>query len=647
MAGTKYVVDVEFRQSGDPSALADKAGEKVDKLKSKFDTAKASSGELSGAFKDLGANAIGVFYGAVEAAGALAFQLGAAGVGAAIGAVTYGVIGLNSELETTKVSLGAVLNANNQASGIEDGVQKASGWIAQMKKDARDLPGEFEDLLGIVQSSAGTAFNAGLDIPRFEKVASSVMAASKALHVQTDQAGRELAQLFEGRAGAHNVLGMRLKIDAHAVYEDLDHVKKKFKDLSEEGRVKAIEDAVGKFEPAIKAFGMTYDAQSSTLVDNVKNLIQLGTKELFGRVVQDLAEINDWFAENRDTVEQYARQAGHWLVDVHDKARKVAEEWLPILKDFGERAYSKFVDMWRDAGPIISSVAQSVKEFLGDKDSVERLTTLLKLYVAAKVGGAVMSGGPFGGVMKAALADGAASSAGGALVGGAGGAGALGTAAFAAAIAGVALAVWQGMKLSSEVNDRASDQWKGDVNQARLLSEDQGGQISYTNEYTRGVLEDAYKNADNFKSTLDGVLSGTIALQDAVTNMTEAAGQAAYDLQDFAIGLHNVVDDMNKTLKDARDADMKDIGDFAAHYMAAMNLADQQAGRQPGDDDKKRKKDTKGGGSTTVNINFTISSNQSPDQIARKVVQKLVDKRRFRVTSAGVPNWGVLPPSGT
>lgn len=31
-----------------------------------------------------------------------------------------------------------------------------------------------------------------------------------------------------------------------------------------------------------------------------------------------------------------------------------------------------------------------------------------------------------------------------------------------------------------------------------------------------------------------------------------------------------------------------------------------------------------------VNINFTVTSNQSPDGIARKVVQKLIDKRRFR-----------------
>jgi len=637
MAGTKYVVDVEFRQSGDPSALADKAGGKVDALKSKFDATKASSSELGGAFKDLAGNAVGAFTGIVESVGEIGIGLAALAVSTGIAAVTYGVIGLNSELETTKVSLGAVLNASDQAKGIEDGVEKAAGWIAQMKKDARDLPGEFEDLLGIVQSSSGAAFNAGMDVPHFEKVASSVMAASKALHVQTDQAGRELAQLFEGRAGAHNVLGVRLKIDAHKMYEDLDGVKKHFKDLTAEGRVKAIEDAVGKFEPAIKAFGNTYDAQSSTLVDNVKNLIQIGTKELFGRVVNDLGEINDWFANNRDTVEQYARQAGHWLVDVHDKARKIAEEWIPILKDFGEKAYGKFVELWRDAGPIIEGIAKSVKDFLGDKDSVDRMATLLKLYIVAKAGGAIMGMGPLAGVAKAGIAD----LAGGGAVGGAGMAG--GAAMIAAA--GVALAVWQGMKLSAEVSDRSSDQWKGDVNQARLLSEDQGGQISYTNEYTRAVLEDAYKNADNFKSTLDGVLSGSIALQDAVTNLTESAAQAAYDLQDFAIGLKNIQDDLQKSFKDKQDADAADRRDDNSSYLNAMNTNAAMAGGYKKDDPAKKRKDDKaGGGNTTVNINFTISSNQSPDQIARKVVQKLVDKRRFRTTSSGVPNWGVLPP---
>ena len=45
----------------------------------------------------------------------------------------------------------------------------------------------------------------------------------------------------------------------------------------------------------------------------------------------------------------------------------------------------------------------------------------------------------------------------------------------------------------------------------------------------------------------------------------------------------------------------------------------------------------------TGTITLTVASNQAPDDIAGKVVQKLADKRRFRTTSAGVPNWGTLP----
>lgn len=642
--GSKYVVDIEFRQSGDPSALADKAGGKVDALKSKFDQTKASSSELGSEFAKLGSSAVGVFTGLVEKVGAVAMGLGELAIGTGIAAVTYGVLGLNSELETTKVSLGAVLNANDKVKGIDQGVEVAAGWIAQMKKDARDLPGEFEDLLAIVQSSAGTAFNAGMDVPKFEKVASSVMAAAKALNVETHQAGRELAQLFEGRAGAHNVLGMRLKIDAHALYEDIDKVKKHFKDLSAEGRVKAIEDAVGKFEPAIKAFGNTYDAQSSTLVDNVKNLIQLGTKELFGRVVNDLGEINDWFANNRDTVEQYARQAGHWLVDVHDKARKIAEEWIPILKNFGERAYGKFVELWKDAGPIIEGIAKSVKDFLGDKDSVDRMTTLLKLYIAAKVGGAVLGGGPLAGVMKAGIADlggtgaGVASSAGGGLLAAGGGAGA----AFLAAAAGVALAVWQGMELANDSQGRRQGEWSHYVDMAELATHK--GRIDTAGAEAQGALVEAYNSANNLRTTIDMVISGSVDFRDALSKNTEAAADAALNLQYFVFGLQNASDDLQKAFDAQLKQDSHDLASDALNRMtAATNAVNAAGGYKADDPNKKKKKDLAGTGTTNVNINVTISSNQAPDQIAREVVRKIVDKRRFRTSSPGTRNFSVLP----
>jgi hypothetical protein len=79
----------------------------------------------------------------------------AGGFAAAMGAVHQGAMGVNKELETTQISLAAVLNAQGQASSLPDAMEQASNWVRQMKIDARDLPGEFSDLLYIVQTAAG------------------------------------------------------------------------------------------------------------------------------------------------------------------------------------------------------------------------------------------------------------------------------------------------------------------------------------------------------------------------------------------------------------------------------------------------------------------------------------------------------------
>jgi hypothetical protein len=271
------------------------------------------------------------------------------------------------------------------------------------------------------------------------------------------------------------------------------------------------------------------------------------------------------------------------------------------------------------------------------------MATLLKLYIVAKAGGAIMGMGPLAGVAKAGIAD----LAGG---GAAGGAGMAGGAAMIAAAAGVALAVWQGMKLADATNQRATERWDTYTDMARILSDREGGQIDWNNEDTAALLKDTYNNANTFKETLDGVLSGTVALSDAVTNFSEAAAQAAYDLQDFAIGLQNAVDDMNKSI-DKMHKDIEDDINRGAMQFFDSNLTQPflATGQMMKDDpSKKKKKDTAGSASMTVNgnINFTISSNQAPDQIAREVEKRLIDKRRFRTSSPGTRNFSVLP-SGT
>lgn len=601
MAGTKYYVDIVYRTSGDPAGGAEKLGEKA---------RKAAHGS-SDAWSDASKVMLAGFTGVVEKLGAVAISLGEAGVAAGIGAVSYGVVGLNKELETTQVSLAAVLNANHQSTGgIEGALQASAKWVRQMKIDARELPGEFEELLQIVQTGSGAAFKLGLDPMRFERLASSAMAAGKALAVPLDQAGRELAQLMEGRAGMHNVFGVRLGIDAHALYEDVDKVKKTFHDLSKEGRIKILEEKIGAFTPAIKAFADTYDAQSSTLIDNAKSLLQLGTQELFGRVVNDLKDVNRWFDENRGNLEAWAREVGHDLVTLHDRVRKVAEEWMPVLKEFGQNAYKKFAELWRDAEPYVRSIADHIKDFLKDKESIEKLTTLLKLYIAAKVGGAIAGSTPFQMLQQAAMTPGGFQGAGAAAAGGG---------ATLAAAAGVGLAWWQWEELQKDRARMAAEEWGNFQDYARILSEQS-------------------KDLSNRFGEIN--LAGQ-AYQEELTRITQNSGEAAGALYSFAVALQNADADLQKLKKDKADSTYQDIVDqsrswanqMAQSFLAGKTMEDEAA--------KKRKKDTEGKMVLNGNIYFTITSNQNPGQIAREVQTKLIEKRRFPTSSPHTRNFGV------
>src|SRR5690348_13283933 len=107
MSGNKYYVDIVYRTTGDPAGGAEKVGERAQKA------AKVTKD----AWGDTASAMLAGFTGVVEKAGMLAISLREAGLAAGVGAVTYGVVGLNKELETTQVSLAAVLNANGQSTG--------------------------------------------------------------------------------------------------------------------------------------------------------------------------------------------------------------------------------------------------------------------------------------------------------------------------------------------------------------------------------------------------------------------------------------------------------------------------------------------------------------------------------------------------
>src|ERR1041385_4740666 len=103
---------------------------------------------LGSSLSKIGGDIRGAFEGAVESVASVAEGLVKLGAVAAMGAVTYGVVKLNNELEKTKISLATIFNAEGITNGMEEGLTLSSAVMTRMRKDAAELPGEFEDLVG-------------------------------------------------------------------------------------------------------------------------------------------------------------------------------------------------------------------------------------------------------------------------------------------------------------------------------------------------------------------------------------------------------------------------------------------------------------------------------------------------------------------
>lgn len=676
---TKYVVDIDLQVHGDLPGAVDKAGKGIEKVD------KQAAG-LGSTLSGLGSRLVSGFTGAVESVGSTLMSLGKIGIASAIAGATYGVTGLNNELETTRVSLAAVLTQNGLTASIEGGMERAAGWVAQMRKDARDLPGEFKDLLGIVQSGAGAAFQAGLDDVSFEKLAANAMAAGKALSVDSAQAGRDLARLLGGSAGMDNMLGSRLGFTAE-----------NFNKLSKPEQVQKITAALDKFQPAIKAFGGTFDAISSSLLDNVKSFGISATSGLFERVKSAMMEANAWFDANQDKVKLWGDRISQFLADAFDDGKKIVEDWGPSIISFAERFYDKFMAAWREAEPLVKSIAASVKGFLDDPKSLDTLTTVLKLYATAKVGSGALGmandlglgslGGTtlraVGGSGAMAALKGAASSglsAAGGVAGelgaglAAGGVGVAGLlvgiqAAITGAIAAAAYEIYHANTLgydskgggaygySEGAKSYVDDQVARAIGLARGAEGQRWGTINNWRAEHEMSMPDIGMTGSTLAEYTDALRAARAEQANAEDHM-RAFADATFETSESMLELQTIISGLAKSgdfenidkINDSLLAAQQEAA-FAADETArvtdqfklngaAMGIAAIKA-LDAADARAKERQKKAAEGSNVVNIarvEITISNNNAPGQVARDVAQHLTEMRRYRRSSPGALN---------
>jgi hypothetical protein len=339
--------------------------------------------KISAASKELG----GALDHAAARAGGFALSLaavGAAGAGAlAVAALKTGLIDVNAKLEDANIGFATIFNMLGKT-GVPQGLVLAKGLIAGIREDAKRLPGEFGDFVGMAQTITAPLLNAGKgvedirDLTRDTVVATAALLGSDAAHMQ--QGAREMAMLLEGHAGGHNVLGTRLGINAHTKIGGKDFAKAGAKE-----RFDFITKALQGAKDSLPAFEKSWSGLTSTMVDGAKQLMGSATAPLFERIKLDLHRIND--ALDTPKAQRFADSIGTGLVWGYEHLVRatdyVFDHWSNITHLAADIGH-ELRDAWKTIEPFAKRIGQEM---------AHPVTAMEKLIVARGALGAVSGGG--------------------------------------------------------------------------------------------------------------------------------------------------------------------------------------------------------------------------------------------------------------
>jgi len=608
-ANAKYSVEVELKKVGDG-----------------WDDLSAGVGKFASVIDGLGRKMAGIGIAAALGAGV-----------ATMGALTYGVTSLNSEAEKAAISIGTIFSVNGLAANVPAGITMAQEQIAKMRIDAQKLPGEFEDLQKIFVTGSIPLFQAGATADQARQLSAKVMAASQVAQIPSDVAAREFAMLMEGRAGAHNMLGMRLM--------GLGGDKaKQWNQMAPDKRLATMSKELDKYSGAIDAFSNSYEGVSSTFIDNVKNFGRLATSPLFDEIKTTLGDINGWFTANQSEVTHFADHLGLELKGAFNWGKREVEEWAPLVENFAETAEGRLSSLWNKAEPAVNSIAEAMKAALADPNgTIDKLTHLGELFLAVSLGGGLVSSlGSKSGRVGLGLELAGAGIAG-AAVGADGGSG-LGKATEAgSAVGGGALAGGQlGGLLGAAMGAAASALGLMTAARSDYLSTEANihdRNVAAAMKFGQQLYDDneSINKHMHTNTAYSEVVESWAQRMEESGNTTEAGLLRVYS---SSIAAANALDGLSG--RSLGEIETKRIGDDVDHSYA-LGMIKQLRDRDDAANAaaSKPKPTMKGGhgGTTVQKVEIVVTSNQSPSRIARKVVAEIANLSHNRRVSPYVKNF--------
>ncbi len=401
MAGVVYEVKTVYSAENRASGPTNQAAASADKASSAFAGLGKFASSAGSAMDSMATKLFAVGAGMAAIAGA-----------GAIAAIKVGLVDVNARLETTQIGFATVFNTLGAAGSFQSGMGMAKELMGQIRQDAAALPGEFQDFVGMAQTLTSPLINAGKGMADIRNMTRDTVVSAAALGVHYDQAAREMAQLVEGHAGGHNVLGLRMGITAQTQVNGKD-----FNKASASDRMDFLQKAMAKAKDSLPAFQRSWDGLTSTLSDNMKTLLGKTTAPLFERIKGSLWSIvgdGGLLEKNQKRLDDLASAIGAGLVRAYDyaegKVQYIAAHWDGIWST--TQRWGSFL---RNTLTAVLPIATKIGGALGH--ALQDPQHLVKSLVALRMGLGAMSMAP--GIAGAFSGGGAAAGAVGAVGAGA------------------------------------------------------------------------------------------------------------------------------------------------------------------------------------------------------------------------------------
>ncbi len=251
-----------------------------------------------------------------------------------IGRLTAAVGQFQVQMQDATVGLATSMAVINRSS-MSDGMTRARKVIQDLRKDARDLPGEFQDYFkGYQQIYAPVRQRGGSDETVRQLVKDTIMAGMANnrqgnLSLSFGEATRDVTQAL-----TTGVSFRQTPIVAQALMAQGLSLQA-FRQMKPEKQLETLSKAMHAYSVGAQEFNKTFSVQASTLKDNVLFALSNFASPIFERVTENVRSINQWFARSNDELQKMVDGWGPRLLDLWDNLISKAGTYAALIAAAG------------------------------------------------------------------------------------------------------------------------------------------------------------------------------------------------------------------------------------------------------------------------------------------------------------------------